>query len=203
MVSGGAVAFGCTSACENVADMRQTARGSNGMSFLDKAKHAAEQAKAVAEKAAVQAKELATEGVQQAQQAAHRADQTLNDPATADRARAAIGRARKGLATAIDRIDPNVLADVVIRATALQEQTNRALRRKDSAYRISEISIGATIPPSVTFAIQRIDDVEHELTGSEVPSTALVGALEATPVGEVQALDGARISEAEVLDAKG
>lgn len=171
------------------------------MSFLDKAKNAAEQAKAAAERAAAQARDLALEGAQQAQQAAQRADQQIHDPATAERARAAIGRARKGLATAIDRIDPNVLADVIIRATALQERTNRSLRAKDSAYRISEISIGATIPPSVTFAIHRIDDVEHELTGSEKASTTLVDGLEVTPAGEVQVLDGDRITEAEVLDA--
>lgn len=172
------------------------------MSFLDRAKQAAEQAKAAAEKAATQARDLASEGVQQAQQAAHRADETLNDPATADRARAALGRARRGIATAIDRIDPNVLADVVVKATALQERTNRALRDKGSVYRISEISIGAAIPPSVSFAIARIDDQVDEATGNEIASTTLVKELESTPAGVVQSLDGARINEAEVLDAK-
>ncbi len=170
------------------------------MSFLDKARHAAEQATSQARAMADQAREAAGEGAQHAAEAAHRAQATLNDPATADKARAALGRARRGLATAIDRIDPNVLADVVIRATALQERTNRALRSKGSAYRIAEISIGATIPPSVTFAIQRIDDPDDGPTGQEVQATELAEGLASTPVGEVQGLDGSRLSESAVVD---
>ncbi len=174
------------------------------MSFLDKAKQAAEaataQAKVVADKAAAQARVVADEGVRQATEAAHRADATLHDPATADRARAALGRARRNIATAIERIDPNVLADVVIRATALQERTNRALRSKGSAYRIAEVSIGASIPPSVTFAIQRLDDPPDGLTGEEVPAAQLAQGIAAAPSGEVQALDGTRVSEAALLD---
>lgn len=179
------------------------------MSFLDKARQAAEQAKAraevLADKAAVegrkvaeQARSAASEGAERATELAHRADATLQDPATADRARAALGRARRGLATAIERIDPNVLADVVIRATALQEKTNQALRAKESAYRISEISIGASIPPSVTFAIARIgDDGDASVvpTGAEVSSISLAESLDEPPVGEVEGLDGERVSE--------
>ncbi|MEK6719890.1 MAG: hypothetical protein AABZ33_04370 [Chloroflexota bacterium] len=170
------------------------------MSFLDKARHAAEQATSQARAMADQAREAAGEGAQHAAEAAHRAQATLSDPATADKARAALGRARKGLATAIDRIDPNVLADVVIRATALQERTNRALRAKGSAYRIAEISIGASIPPSVTFAIHRIDDADDRPTGQEVPAAELADGLASTPVGEVQGLDGSRLSESAVVD---
>lgn len=180
------------------------------MSFLDKAKQAAEQARAkaeeMAEKAAAQARqvaeqarEAATEGAQQASAAAHRAEATLQDPATAERARATLGRARRGVATAIDRIDPNVLADVIIKATALQERANRALRSKGSAYRISEVSIGASFPPSVSFAIHRIDDAEDRATGAEVSSTTLAEAIAPTPSGEVVGLDGTRLSDAEVL----
>lgn len=179
------------------------------MSFLDKARQAAEQAKAraedLADKAAVegrkvadQARSAASEGAERATELAHRTDATLQDPTTADRARAALGRARKGLATAVERIDPNVLADVIIRATALQEKTNRALRAKDSAYRISEISIGASIPPSVTFAIHRIIDPTDETgtpTGAEVSSISLAESLSEPPVGEIEGLDGELVSE--------
>jgi hypothetical protein len=75
----------------------------------------------------------------------------------------------------IDRIDPGTLAEVIIKATAIQEMANRALREKGSPYRISEISITATIPPGVNFAIGRIDDPE-KLTGQEVASTELVAS---------------------------
>jgi len=37
---------------------------------------------------------------------------------------------------------------------------NNAQREKGSPYRISEITISATIPPGVNFAIGRIDDPE-------------------------------------------
>ena len=54
----------------------------------------------------------------------------------------------------------------MIKATALQEMTNKSLRLKKSPYRISEITISASIPPGVTFAIGRIDDVEESIDGT-------------------------------------
>jgi hypothetical protein len=125
------------------------------MSFLQKAREAAntmaEQAKAAAEKA--QDKETQDKFKQQV----------------------SVGKqfARRSVKSVIDRIDPGTLAEVIIKATAIQEVANRALREKGSPYRISEISITATIPPGVNFAIGRIDDPE-ELTGKEVASTELV-----------------------------
>ena len=113
------------------------------MSFLDRAKQAAAQA---------------AEG---AKAAADQARQTVSDPATAEKAKMALSRAKRGVSTAIDRIDPGVLADVIIKATALQEKANAGLKAKGSPYRISEVSIGAAIPPSITFAIARIDDPAH------------------------------------------
>ena len=85
-----------------------------------------------------------------------------------------MGAARRGVSTVVERIDPGVLADLIIKATALQEMTNASLREKRSPYRISEVGITASIPPGVTFAISRIDDIEETLTGGDVSSEELV-----------------------------
>jgi hypothetical protein len=85
-------------------------------------------------------------------------------------AREALGIAKKGLATVIDKLDPGMMADLIIRTTALQEKTNQALRSKRSPYRIAEISISASIPPAVSFAIARVDDPDIV----EVASTDLL-----------------------------
>lgn len=150
------------------------------MSFLERAKQAASQTAAAA------------------QGAAQRASATLTDPTTADRARQALSRAKKGLSTAIDRIDPAVLADVIIKATALQEKANAALRAKGSVYRIGEIGIGASIPPSVTFTISRLDD-PGEIAGA-VDSTRLLGSVARDSEGTVQALDGTTLDEAQLTE---
>jgi hypothetical protein len=71
------------------------------------------------------------------------------------------GQARRGVVTVIERIDPDILADLIIKATALQEKANRALSRKGSTYRIGELNITATIPPQIGFSISRIGDVEE------------------------------------------
>ena len=92
----------------------------------------------------------------------------------AEQAKAGFGLARKGLAGVIDKIDAGTMADIIIKATALQEKTNKALRLKGSPYRIAEISISAAIPPSVSFAISRIDDPEEEVTGEELSSVEIL-----------------------------
>jgi hypothetical protein len=83
--------------------------------------------------------------------------------------RDAAGQAKKGIVTMIEKIDPDTLADLIVRATAIQEKANRALHRKESAYRIGEITITATIPPQIGFAITRIGDIEDAATGSGQP----------------------------------
>src|SRR6478672_9964957 len=89
----------------------------------DMAKGAAEQAQIAAGQAKVKAGEAASV-----------ANQRAADPATQERlgksAREAMGLARRGVTTVVERIDPGTLAEVVIKATALQEMTNAALRRK-------------------------------------------------------------------------
>jgi hypothetical protein len=99
-----------------------------------------------------------------------------------------VGQARKGMATVIEKIDPSTLAELIIKATALQEKTNGSLRDKKSPYRIGEISITASIPPGVSFVISRIDEGEI-LSGTAVTSAELIEAL--PEFGEaVIALDG-------------
>jgi hypothetical protein len=141
------------------------------------------------------ARDAAEAAAEQARVAASSASRTANDPATAERlnkgARDAVGMARKGVNTVVERIDPGTLAELIIKATALQEMTNRALRQKDSPYRISEISIAASIPPGVTFAISRLDDEPEEISADTVSSSELV---ESGDVGEtVLALDGTTV----------
>lgn len=165
-----------------------------GVSFIKKAQEAAAQA-------AESARLLA-------QDAAVAAGRTASDPTTQDRigkgltgagagAREAIGMAKRGVTTVIEKIDPGTLAELIIKATALQEMTNKALRQKGSPYRISEISISASIPPSVSFAIQRLDDEPEELGGSVVASSELVEQI--VESGDlVLALDGTTVDPAVV-----
>ena len=159
------------------------------MSFIKRAQEAAAQA---AENARVMAQEAATA-----------AGRTASDPATQEKvgkglsgagagAREAIGMAKRGVTTVIEKIDPGTLAELVIKATALQEMTNKALRQKGSLYRIAEISISASIPPSVSFAIQRIVDEPEEPSSAVVSSSELVDQI--VESGDlVLALDGTTV----------
>src|SRR6187455_638621 len=82
------------------------------------------------------AQEAAAAAAEQAQQAAGLATRQASDPATQEKlgqqARAAMGAARRGVSTVVERIDPGVLADLIIKSTALQEMTNASLREKKS-----------------------------------------------------------------------
>ena len=73
------------------------------------------------------AKEAAQAAAEQAQQAAGMATKSAQDPATQEKlgqqARSALGAARRGVSTVVERIDPGVLADLIIKSTALQEMT--------------------------------------------------------------------------------
>jgi hypothetical protein len=138
------------------------------------------------------AKEAAEAAATSAQQAADKFGQAAADPAMHERlgqqAREAMSQARKGMATVVEKIDPSTLADLVIKATALQEKTNASLRDKRSPYRIAEISITASIPPGVSFVISRIDEGEI-LSGTAVSSEELLDTLPVT-AEQVVALDG-------------
>ncbi|MEX1173841.1 MAG: hypothetical protein WEG56_14695 [Chloroflexota bacterium] len=158
------------------------------MSFIKRAQEAAEVARAKVE------------------EAASAASRTAHDPATAERinrglsgagqgAREAVGAARRGVNTVIERIDPATLADLVIKATALQEMANRSLRAKGSPYRISEITISASIPPGVSFAIGRIDDQEESIAGEVRSSSELVETGDADAGDLVLSLDGTTVDD--------
>jgi len=154
-----------------------------------------------AQEAAAQAAEVARA---RAQEAAAAANRTASDPATAEAltrgARDAVGMARRGVTTVIEKIDPGTLADLIIKATALQELTNRSLRQKGSPYRIAEISISASIPPSVSFAIGRLGDEPEEVVGEVIASSDLIDR--SAEAGElVIALDGTTVDEASVVVA--
>jgi hypothetical protein len=183
------------------------------MGLFDKAKEAAEQAAERARNAAEQAAGRASGSADhgslraaagQARAAAGQlgkatsdavgnAATAVADPANQAHARDAASRgfkrAKSGVASMIDRIDPGLLADIVIKATSLQEKANRRLREKHSPYRINEITITAGLPPDVAFTIGRIE-VEEE----DIP--------EAIEEADEQA-DLAAESPAAVLDATG
>jgi hypothetical protein len=110
-------------------------------------------------------------------------------------AREAIGMARRGVGTVIERIDPGTLAELIVRATRLQEMTNASLREKGSPYRIADISISASIPPGVSFSIGRIDDTTETIQG-EVHSSEELIEHDALAGEVVLALDGATLDEA-------
>ena len=140
-------------------------------SFFDKARQAAEEAsrelseraKAEAPGAKVRAREVAGQAQSGAKEMA--------------------GQAKRQFVTAIEKIDPAILADVVIKATALQEKANASLRGKSSAYRIAEIVVTATIPPQISFGIQRIHDLELEGPEEVIDSATLMatGAVDDAP----------------------
>jgi len=148
------------------------------------------------------AKEAAQAAAEQAQQAAGMATRTAGDPATheklSEQAKSALGAARRGVSTVVERIDPGVLADLIIKSTALQEMTNASLREKKSPYRIAEVNITASIPPGITFAISRVDD--GDLTGGEVSSEDLVEEMPET--GAVIALDGTSLNREELAEVR-
>ena len=153
------------------------------MSFFDKAREAAERA------------------TQQAKQTADNVGQKMADPATQAQARAKAAQAgvqarrtasaaRRGMTTLVEKIDPRLLADLIIKSTALQEKTNLALREKASVYRIGQVEITATIPPQISFAITRVDDVEETISGKAHSSTELAAEAEVLTAEPTLALDG-------------
>jgi hypothetical protein len=165
------------------------------MSFFDKARQAAEQARQAASIQARQASEQIRQNAptwqQQTKEGLTVAGAGLKESA---------GKAKKGIVTVVEKIDPGILADIVIKATALQEKANASLRAKGSPYRIAEITITATIPPQIGFSIGRIGDTEEELTGREVASMQLVDTVEDASDGAVLTLGG-ELHDAEALDS--
>jgi hypothetical protein len=163
------------------------------MSFLDRAKQVAGQAASTAAKVGA---EVGREAAKVGAEVGTKAATTIRDPATQARARSALNKAKRGFTTALERIDPKILADVVVKATSLQERANASLKERGSVYRIGEIGIGAAIPPSITFTIERVDD--PDAPGLLDSSTLLA---QSTAVGEpetIVTLDGTAIDEATI-----
>ena len=157
------------------------------------------------------AKEAAQAAAEQAQQAAGMATRTAQDPATQEKlsqqAKSALGAARRGVSTVVERIDPGVLADLIIKSTALQEMTNESLRAKRSPYRIAEVNITASIPPGITFSIARVDDptmdgnaVSSEDLVEEMPSDSAVIALDGTSLDQQELAQVREALAAEIPD---
>jgi hypothetical protein len=146
------------------------------MTFMERARSAATQAAKVGAKVGAEAAKVGVEvgsqaakaGADLSSKAAHQAAVTLRDPATKARAQSALRKAKRGFTTVLERIDPRILADVVVKATSLQEKANASLKDRGSAYRIGEITIGASFPPSIQFSIERVDDPEQVLHDSSV-----------------------------------
>lgn len=178
------------------------------MTFMERARSAATQAAKVSAKVGAEAAKVGVEvgsqaakaGADLSSKAAHQAAVTLRDPATKARAQAALKKAKRGFTTVLERIDPKILADVVVKATSLQERANASLQERGSVYRIGEITIGAAIPPSIQFSIERIDDPNAKL----LDSTSLLAKAAATGSQEVTqaivSLDGTAVDH-ETLEA--
>jgi hypothetical protein len=169
------------------------------VSFIKRAQEAAAQAAAQAAEAAGMRTQEAAGGAAGGSSGEPPAQDMLGKSlsgATAG-AREAIGMAKRGMNTVIEKIDPGTLAELIIKATALQEMTNKSLRLKGSPYRIAEISISASIPPAVAFTISRLGDEPEEIGDEVVSSSELVEAtIESSDL--VLALDGTTVDPAVV-----
>lgn len=172
------------------------------MSFLERAKQAASQAASTAAKVSVDVgSQAAKAGAELGGRAAAATAATIKDPATKARAGAALNKAKRGFTTALERIDPRILADVVVKATSLQEKANSSLKERGSAYRIGEITIGASIPPSIQFSIERVDDPDNALLDSNTLLAKAANPSDPTPAIEeetIVTLDGIAVAEADL-----
>lgn len=143
------------------------------MGLMDKAKQAAEQARAATQQAVEQAK-----AGHAAQGGGVSAGQDLKQ-----QFKQAGKWGKTSLSTLVEKIDPGLLAELIIKATAAQEKANDALKAKGSVYRVAEITITATIPPQIGFSVARLGDTEETLTGRESASSDLLDSDEmASPV---------------------
>jgi hypothetical protein len=172
------------------------------MTFMERARQAAGQAASTAAKVSVDVgSQAARAGADLSGRAAHATAATIRDPATKARARSALKKAKRGFTTVLERIDPRILADVVVKATSLQEKANASLRERGSAYRIGEIAIGASFPPSIQFSIERVDDPHHEFhDSSDLIANVIEGAETSDGVapGTIVGLDGTAIDDADL-----
>ncbi|MEA2674320.1 MAG: hypothetical protein QOI92_1512 [Chloroflexota bacterium] len=172
------------------------------MTFMERARQAAGQAASTAAKVSVDVgSQAAKAGADLSGRAAHATATYARDPATKARAQAALKKAKRGFTTVLERIDPKILADVVVKATSLQEKANASLKERGSAYRIGQIQIGASFPPSIVFAIERVDDPHHELHDSSVLLAKVIeesGQADGVAPATIVGLDGTAINDADL-----
>jgi hypothetical protein len=114
-----------------------------------------------------------------------------HDPATQAKVKGGITAVGRGARTMVERIDPGVLASIIIKATALQEKANASLRTKGSMYRIGEIQVTASLPPGISFSIERIGDIDHDGFSEDrfLSSTELLAEERATGEEAIVSLD--------------
>ena len=171
------------------------------MTFMERARQAAGAAAVTAAKVSVDVgSQAARAGADLGGRAAAATQATIRDPATKARARAALKKAKRGFTTVLERIDPRILADVVVKATSLQEKANASLKDRGSAYRIGEITIGASFPPSIQFSIERIEDPDLELLDSSTLLAKAAAAAASNPdaamADAIVGLDGTAVDQA-------
>ena len=113
------------------------------------------------------------------------------DPGTQAKVKSGLATAGRGARTMVERIDPGILADVVIKATALQEKANARLRKKGSIYRIGEIQVTASLPPGISFSIERVGDADHDEASGDplLSSTELLAEGRAAETEAIVSLD--------------
>jgi hypothetical protein len=123
-------------------------------------------------------KEKMQQAAEQAKSAATQATQNIKPQGGTTAMKASMKDAgkfgRKSFATLVERIDPGLLATFIIKATAAQEKANEALKEKGSLYRISEITITATIPPQIGFSIARGDEVHDAVESTQLVEQGVV-----------------------------
>jgi hypothetical protein len=156
----------------------------------DQAKRAAEAAQRTAVAATDKAIQVAQDPATHAKAKLVARDAARATAKGAGTAASGAGRAVKG---ALDKLNPDLLAGVVIKATSIQEQANAVLRKNRSLYRIGGIEIGAAFPPSISFQIVRAAELELEEEG--LGSLAMPGLtsaeLDAEGIGDALAAEGA------------
>ncbi len=91
------------------------------------------------------------------------------------------GRAGAAFSAFVERINPGLLADLIIHATAAQEKTNKALKSKGSRYRISEMYLTASIQPQVGFYITRLGDQDDDTPALDPAPVKTLAAKKSAP----------------------
>ena len=77
------------------------------------------------------------------------------------------GLSDKVMEKAVDFSSDELIADTIIKAVEKQEKINRILESRGANYRISDIELGMGVPPSVSFSVTRLADLQETNEESE------------------------------------